>query len=90
MARVIEEEPVGIGETSGALDLLAWVGAFRTEGFDLLDALTRRSTRTRGSSGLPEAMTEMQNLVNALGDIECLLSQPPPQVARPQLTPAEG
>jgi hypothetical protein len=68
---------MGTEEPSGTIDLLGRVGAFRTEAFDLLDALTRRSTRTRGNSALPEATAEMQYLVNSLGDLERLLSQTP-------------
>ena len=76
-------------EASGNSDLLDRVRAFRTEAFDLLAALTRRSTRTRERSALPEAMAEMQDLVNILGDIERLLSQEPVRTARPRLTLAE-
>jgi hypothetical protein len=81
-----EEESVDTEETFGSTDLLSRVGAFRTEAFDLLDALTRRSTRTRGNSALPEATAEMQYLVNSLGDLERLLSQSPKGAARPPLT----
>jgi len=77
MSRRIENETVGSEEISGTNDLLGRVGAFRTEAFDLLDVLTRRSTRTRGTSALPEATAEMQRLVNGLGDLERLLSQSP-------------
>jgi hypothetical protein len=80
---------VGTEENSGAVDLLDRVGAFRTQAFDLLDALTRRSTRTCGSSALPEATAEMQGLVNVLGDIERLLSPQPERTGRQRLTVAE-
>jgi hypothetical protein len=68
---------MGSEENTGTIDLLGRVGAFRTEAFDLLDALTRCSTRTGGTSPLPEAAAEMQCLVNGLGDLERLLSQGP-------------
>ena len=77
-------------QTSESADLLDRVVLFRTEAFDLLDALTRRSTRTRGSSALPEATSEMQSLVNTLGDVERLLSQKPKRTAGPLLMPPEG
>jgi hypothetical protein len=77
---------MGNEETSGTIDLLGRVGAFRTEAFDLLDVLTRRSTQTRGTSALPEATAEMQCLVNGLGDLERLLSQSPERPAPPRLT----
>jgi hypothetical protein len=86
MSRRIKDEAVGTEEISGTVDLLGRVGAFRTEAFDLLDVLTRRSTRTLGSSALPEATAEMQCLVNGLGDLERLLSQGPERAARPRLT----
>jgi hypothetical protein len=74
MARAIKEGTVG---TPGTTELLGRVDAFRTEAFELLDALTRCATRTRGDSALPEATAEMQYLVNSLGDLERLLSQSP-------------
>jgi hypothetical protein len=77
-------------EAPGAIDLLDRVGAFRSEAFDLLEALTRRSTETWGNSALPEATAEMQHLVNILGDVERLLSRQPRRTARPRLTQAEG
>ena len=86
MLRRIKDETTGTEETSGTIDLLGRVGAFRTEAFDLLDALTRISTRTRGPSPLPEATAEMQCLVNGLGDLERLLSESTDRTARPRLT----
>ena len=77
---------MGTEENSGNIDLLGRVGAFRTEAFDLLDTLTRRSTRTGGTSPLPEATAEMQCLVNGLGDLERLLSESTERTARPRLT----
>jgi hypothetical protein len=89
MPRAIKEETVGTEERSRTIDLLDRVGALRTDAFDLLDALTRRSTRTRGNSALPAATSAMQGLVNVLGDVQRLLSQKPKQTARSRRTPAE-
>lgn len=89
MSRAIKDDTPGPEGTPGAQDLLDRVGGFRTEAFDLLDALTRWSTRTGGDSALPKAAAEMQGLVNVLGDIERLLSQQPERVERPRLTLVE-
>ena len=77
-------------QTSGSADLLDRVGLFRTEAFDLLDSVTRLSTRTRGNSALPEATSEMQCLVNILGDVERLLSHQQKRPAAPLFVPPEG
>jgi hypothetical protein len=74
VSREIEEEKLGTAETLETIELLDWVGVFRTEAFDLLEALSRRSTRALGDPALPEATAEMQGLVNVLGDVERLLS----------------
>jgi hypothetical protein len=89
MSREIKKETVGTEEAPGTIDLLDRVGAFRTQAFDLLDALARRSTRTRGTSALPEATAEMRCLVNGLGDLERLLSQTPERAARARPTLGE-
>ena len=84
MPPAIKEERVGSADGAGRLDPLERVSAFRTEAFDLLTALTRQSTRTRERSALPEAIAEMQSLVNTLGGIERLLSKQPEHAAGPR------